>query len=204
MIVLVVRTVWRMSRMNVQAMRLKPFESSMVRTQMVSCIFNDCKARLTVAGQPIRLTLIPSGPRSRNPFDSAVRPARPLSERITAPGGRSRSRSPVRHTDVSGPAPEGVDRYVPGRGGRQSRSPLPRRREGRRPGARRERVDRGAADPRERGRPGARPKKTQEELDAEMEDYWGNGGAAKEDGAAVETGAAVQTVAQEDDIEMAE
>lgn len=109
----------------------------------------------------------------------------------------------MRRTDVSGPAPEGVDRYVPSRGGRQSRSPLPRRREGRRPGARRERGDRNAG-PRDGGRPGARPKKTQEELDAEMEDYWGHGGAAKEDGTAVAVAATVQPVAQEDDIEMAE
>ncbi|KAI9745451.1 MAG: hypothetical protein M1818_000985 [Claussenomyces sp. TS43310] len=160
-------------------------------------------------GQPIRLSLLPGGPsRSRNPFDSAVRPARPLSERITAPGGRSRSRSPVRHTDVSGPPPDGVDRYVPGQGGRYSRSPLPsRRREGRRPGARRERGERGGGAAgreggREAGRSGARPKKTQEELDAEMEDYWGNGAAGKENGATVEPEPAPPAAGG--DVEMAE
>jgi len=136
-------------------------------------------------GQPIRLIPVPVGPgRPRNPFDTAVAPSRPLAERITlAPGARSRSISPVRHTDVSGPAPANVDRYVPGQGSR-SRSPMPRRRDGRAPGARRERGERGG-----RGRDGGgrerRPKKTQEELDAEMEDYWGGG--VKENGQAVDT-----------------
>lgn len=80
--------------------------------------------------------------------------------------------SPVRHTDVSGPIPAGIDRYIPGKGSR-SRSPMPRRREGRPPGARRERNTRA----REGGGGTRRPKKTQEELDAEMEDYWSTGGA---------------------------
>jgi THO complex subunit 4 len=128
------------------------------------------------------------GPRARNPFDTAVRPPRPLADRISIPGGtRSRSRSPVRHSDVSGLAPEGVDRYVPGQGGRRSRSPLPRRREGRRPGDRRERGERrgggrdmGRQGGRDGGRDGGartvrRPAKTQEELDAEMDDYFNNG-----------------------------
>jgi len=121
-------------------------------------------------GQPIRLISVPAGPSGgrRNAFDTAVIPGRSLADRITlAPGVRSRSRSPVRHSDVSGPAPSNVDRYVPGR---DSRSPRPRRRDGRRPGARRER---GGAASERMGRDG-RPKKTQEELDAEMEDYWGS------------------------------
>lgn len=60
----------------------------------------------------------------------------------------------------------------------------PRRRDGRPPGARRERGDRSERGDRGReasGRSARRPKKTQEELDAEMEDYWGSG--AKGDGA---------------------
>ncbi len=142
---------------------------------------------------------MPTGPaRPRNPFDTAVPPSRPLSERITvAPGARSRSLSPVRHTDVSGPVPAGIDRYVPGKGSR-SRSPLPRRREGRPPGARRERGERrGGA--RDGGGGTRRPRKTQEELDAEMEDYWGGGGA-KENG-----DAPTDVIAeQEGDVEMAE
>ena len=137
----------------------------------------------------------PSGGRSRNPLDLAVTRPRPLADRITvAPGTRSRSLSPIRHSDVSGSAPSNVDRYVPGQNTR-SRSPLPRRerRDGRRPGARRERGERGAGGNRI-ARDG-RPKKTQEELDAEMEDYWG--GKSKTNGD--EAG-----VAPETDVEMAE
>lgn len=61
---------------------------------------------------------------------------------------------------------------------------MPRRRDGRPPGARRERGDRSERGDRGRetgGRSARRPKKTQEELDAEMEDYWGSG--AKDNGA---------------------
>lgn len=155
------------------------------------------------SGQPIRLIPVPSGPGGsggrRNPFDTAVRPPRPLEERITrAPVSRDRSLSPVRRTDVSGPPPPNVDRYVPGQG-RSSRSPRPRRRDGRPPGARRERGGRG----REGGRSERRPKKTQEELDAEMEDYWGSGAkaAANGDAAAPALAAPIDAAG---DIEMAE
>ncbi|KAJ2904712.1 THO complex subunit 4A [Zalerion maritima] len=140
-------------------------------------------------GQPIRLTLIPSGPSSRpqrNPFDTAVMPGRSLEERITRP----RSVSPNR--DIDEAARKGIDRYVPG-GKRSSRSPAnpPRRREGRRPGARRDGPSRSGNDSSEGGRGGGaggsaggtggrrgnlRPKKTAEELDAEMADYFGSGG----------------------------
>ena len=140
---------------------------------------------------------IPSGPAAsrRNPFDSAVRAPRPLADRITlAPGARSRSLSPIRHSDVRGPAPSNVDRYVPGQGSR-SRSPLPRRREGRRPGARRERGERSGRGGDRLAKDG-RPKKTQEELDAEMEDYWGQ----KENG----TAEVATTTAAQDDIDMIE
>ncbi|RYO76538.1 hypothetical protein DL766_002591 [Monosporascus sp. MC13-8B] len=110
-------------------------------------------------GQPIRLSLVTAAPR-RNPFDSAHMPGRPLAERITRP----RSLSPRRSDND-----RGVDRYVPGRG---SRSPLPRRRGGggggRRPGAKREA---GSDTGPPRGRDG-RPRKTAEELDAEMADYF--------------------------------
>ncbi|RDW63951.1 hypothetical protein BP5796_10453 [Coleophoma crateriformis] len=156
-------------------------------------------------GQPIRLTAVPSGPsagRSRNPFDSAVIPGRSLADRITvAGGGRSRSLSPVRRY-----APDNVDRYVPGQ--RDSRSP-PRRRErrdggregGRRPGARRERGDRGATrGPSERTARDGRPRKTQEELDAEMEDYWGS--KEKENGG--EEAAAAPAAQPQDDVDMIE
>lgn len=74
---------------------------------------------------------------------------------------------------------------------------MPRRREGRPPGARRERGERkGGA--RDGGGGTRRPKKTQEELDAEMEDYWVGGGAT-------ENGDAGTAPAEpEADIEMAE
>ncbi|KAG5926414.1 hypothetical protein E4U42_003331 [Claviceps africana] len=120
-------------------------------------------------GQPIRLRLLPS----RNPFDNAVMPGRPLSERISKPDGRARSSSPRRRLGDEDAARRGIDRYVPGE---RSRSPAPRRRggreEGRRPGVRRQ------GNAQESGRGGSRSnprvKKTQEELDAEMADYFGN------------------------------
>ncbi|KAG7292545.1 hypothetical protein NEMBOFW57_002580 [Staphylotrichum longicolle] len=161
------------------------------------------------AGQPIRLTLLPSGPSGggspRNPFDSAVIPGRPLAERITVPGQRSRSLSPRRESDEEA-ARRGVDRYRPrgrgggerwgGGGGRLSRSRSPmagggRRRDGggRRPGTRREGGGGGSGGGGggrrgERGGREGRQKKTQEELDAEMDNYFAGGGAQQGEGAA--------------------
>ncbi|KAI1843410.1 hypothetical protein JX265_006236 [Neoarthrinium moseri] len=145
-------------------------------------------------GQPIRLSIMPSGPR-RNPFDTAQMPGRSLADRITVPSGRSRSYSPG--------GDRGIDRYIPA-GGRRSRSPLPRRRGGgRRPGQQREGGGRGGAarDGERKGREGreGRPKKTQDELDAEMADYFG---ATSEAPAAAEPAAAAQ--AGGDDIDMIE
>lgn len=148
------------------------------------------------AGQPIRLTMMPTGPR-RNPFDTAINP-RPLAERITVPSGRSRSLSPHRQSDEEA-ARKGIDRYRPGAS--RSRSPMPpRRREGggggrrqggggrrERGGGRRDDGGRGGGEKSER-----RPKKTQEELDAEMEDYFGGGGAQQNDAAPAANGAAAQ------------
>ncbi|KAF7546040.1 hypothetical protein G7046_g9422 [Stylonectria norvegica] len=163
-------------------------------------------------GQPIRLTLLPSGP-SRNAFDTAVMPSRPLSERISAPGGRARSLSPTRRYDDDEYASrKDIDRYVPGKGSR-SRSPMPRRRGGdggRRPGARRER---GGRDGRDQGRDqdggrggranNPRTKKTQEELDAEMADYFG-GNSAPAAAAAPEPASATTAPVHVDDIDMIE
>ncbi|KAL8813630.1 MAG: hypothetical protein Q9200_000112 [Gallowayella weberi] len=154
-------------------------------------------------GQPIRLTLLPTAPAgdirgrgavARNPFDTVERPPKSLFDRIDDPRfgsasrsrmGRSRSRSPgkPRRSDLSRPAPEGVDRYVPpsagGRSRVRSRSPRRRREDvgGRGRGRGGERRGGG------RENAGARPRKTQDELDKEMEDYWGptgqpDGGAA--------------------------
>lgn len=170
-------------------------------------------------GQPIRLTALSSGP-SRNPFDTAVMPGKPLSERISAPGGRSRSLSPHRRYDEEDAARRGIDRYVPG-GGSRSRSPMPPRRGagGRRPGARREGGrDQDSARGGRGGRGGGaraertntpRPKKTQEELDAEMEDYFNANGGAAEPAAeaaaeAVAPREAAPAPAHADDIDMIE
>ena len=129
---------------------------------------------------------MPSGPAPRrNPFDTAVMPSRPLSERISYPSNRSRSLSPGRNHDGGDSGRKGgLDSYRPGGAGSRSRSPMPSRpREGgRRPGGRRDGGDRGARrEGGERGarngREGGRVRKTQEELDAEMEDYFGPGGA---------------------------
>ncbi|KAL9062847.1 MAG: hypothetical protein Q9157_008589 [Trypethelium eluteriae] len=128
--------------------------------------------------QPIRVTMVPSAPTgpSRNPFDTAEPPNRSLADRISMPDSRrrrGRSASPIRRSDVSRPAPEGIDRYVPGQrsGGR---SPIRRRGTprdgGRRPGTRREPRPRRAEEGHQLVQ--GRPRKTQEELDAEMDNYW--------------------------------
>ncbi|CZT20753.1 uncharacterized protein RCC_06610 [Ramularia collo-cygni] len=146
-------------------------------------------------GQAIRITLMASGPppqpAHRGSLFDRIEPApRSLFDRIdNGPPGRrddgrrrQRSDSPRKAGRL---APD-VDRYVPGgrRGG--SRSPIRRRgtpREGgRRPGAKREEGAAGGgrggrrARTDEEGRPlvGGRPRKTAEELDAEMNDYWGS------------------------------
>lgn len=156
-------------------------------------------------GQPITVTAVAQGPAPgrRNPFDAVMpREGRSLFDRVEAGGDRAparrsrRSESPVslpRRSDVTKPAPEGIDRYVPGAGSRR-RSPAPGGRRGdrgsggRRPGARREESGRGN---RGEGRAGGggRSRKTAEQLDAEMEDYWGgNGTAAKDPVGVAQTG----------------
>ncbi|KAJ5182837.1 RNA binding protein [Penicillium capsulatum] len=126
-------------------------------------------------GQPIRLTLVP-GRRERtgNLMDRVERPrdARSLSpgSDMDADGSRRRRGGRVRRSDVSKPAPEHIDRYVPGQ-----RSPV-RRNGGRRGG--RDNRPRNAENGGGR-RSNARPRKTQEELDQEMEDYWGGNAAAE-------------------------
>ncbi|PHH92604.1 hypothetical protein CDD83_6665 [Cordyceps sp. RAO-2017] len=135
-------------------------------------------------GQPIRLTLLPNRP-ARNPFDTAVMPSRPLAERISLPAQKSRSLSPRRRYDEDDAARKGIDRYIPDDDGR-SRSPMSSRRGGRRPGARREGMANDQQNSRG-GRANPRTKKTQEELDAEMEDYFG-GGSGSAAGAASTNG----------------
>ncbi|KAI0106203.1 hypothetical protein GGR51DRAFT_518222 [Nemania sp. FL0031] len=143
--------------------------------------FNGANAK----GQPIHMTIVSSAPR-RNPFDTAQIPGRPLAERITRP----RSLSP---TDRA------IDRYVP-EGGRRSHSPKPRRR-GRRVGVRRDNGGEGAG--RSTGRDG-RPKKTQEELDAEMADYFDKSSKSATGAAGTTTGANESTAQAADDVDMIE
>lgn len=136
-------------------------------------------------GQPIRLTLLPPGggrggpkaEKSKSLFDRIERP-RDRTERSLSPeddgntggrrrrGGRGRAGA-ARRSDTTKPAPENIDRYVPGQ---RQRSPV-RRGTGRRPGERRD-EKRKTANGGAGG--GPRPRKTQEELDQEMDDYWGH------------------------------
>lgn len=130
-------------------------------------------------GQPVRLTLLCS---SNGKLERTAQMSKgSLFDRIALPRGRNRrSLSPddnesadrrrrhgrhranicrSRRSDVSKPPPDYIDRYVPGQG-----SPI------RRNGSER-RGDRNRGDSSRRN-PNHRPRKTQEELDQEMEDYW--------------------------------
>ncbi|KAK2801984.1 hypothetical protein FQN50_007542 [Emmonsiellopsis sp. PD_5] len=140
-------------------------------------------------GQPISLTMVSSAPpraAARNPFDFAEKPKGSLFDRTEKPRTRdSRSLSPEdlsetpegttgrggrsRRSDVSKPAPEHIDRYVPGQRSPRRRNDGGRGR-GRRAGEAKESRERNGSAGRQGGR---RPRKTQEELDQEMEDYWG-------------------------------
>lgn len=137
-------------------------------------------------GQPIRVSMVASAPsapsaKTRNPFDTTERPSRSLFDRVE---NRSRSESPQSRPRRGGRGgrDDNIDHYVSGeRIGSQRRSPLPGRRGGgndgrrgsRRPGERLHRPQTGGDGHKiVQGR----PRKTQEELDAEMEDYFGGGG----------------------------
>jgi THO complex subunit 4 len=169
-------------------------------------------------GQPIRITLLPAA-KPRNPFDTAEAPRRSLFDRIEQPAPRrrrARSDSPVRrrHSDVSKPAPENIDRYVPGEdSGRErererERRRSPRRRTelrggrgSRRPGDRR--GGRGLQrDPEGHPLVQGRPRKTVNELDAEMDDYWRKG--ETEDNGTANGAQAAPASHNDDDIDMIE
>lgn len=152
--------------------------------------FNGANAK----GQPIHLKILP--PLRRR--DNGGMAGRPLSERVTLSSGRNRSRSPARDLEDEA-ARRNIDRYVPGGRRDRDRSPIRGRgrERGRRPGAGR---DRGRGNAGEGGdRPGrdGRPKKTQEELDAEMEDYF-NAQASSNGGGQAPAAAAAAPVAEED------
>ena len=122
-----------------------------------------------------------------------------------APGPpRDRDSARDRRSDVTKPPPENIDRYIPGAGRPPagSRSSSHRGAAGRRPGERRERAPR--KDDAGHALVGGRPRKTQEELDAEMEDYWGStaGNGTTETRADAAATAAMQGA--EDDIDMIE
>lgn len=131
-----------------------------------------------------------------------ARDGRSLSPRSedNADGGRRRRGGRAHRSDVTKPAPDNIDRYVPGQ-----RSPT--RRSGGRRGGRdnRQQTDR---------RSNARPRKTQEELDQEMEDYWGGANTATEEASVPAQDAPQQTApapapaaaapAADDDIDMIE
>ncbi|KAL1893800.1 hypothetical protein Sste5346_006303 [Sporothrix stenoceras] len=167
-------------------------------------------------GQPIRLSIVPAGGRGGRGGNTTLGSGRPLADRISRPrkrgddGDEDEGDEDDGRTSLAMAARRGIDRYVPGSGstrgngndnsGRlsRSRSPAPRRRDGgggRRPGERRGgrngRGDRNdnRNDNRNGGDGGRRPRKTQEELDAEMADYFvegsnGNGAVAGEASAA--------------------
>ncbi|EFW99944.1 RNA-binding protein [Grosmannia clavigera kw1407] len=186
-------------------------------------IYDDAKEAIrefdgaNAKGQPIRLSIVPSGRRALdNP--AKVGTGRPLAERVSRPGrGRNDDNDEDDKTSMAAAARRGIDRYVPRGGGGgdddRSRSPRPRRREGgRRPGERRgegrgggggEGRGEGKGEGRGEGRTARqnRPKKTQEELDAEMEDYFGGeaGGGGGETAAAA--GIAVTAPLQTDAVE---
>ena len=143
-------------------------------------------------------------------------PGKPLEDRISKPPP-ARSLSPDRNVDEA--AKRGIDRYVPGSSRR--RSPLPsRQRGGRRPGARREGgLGAGGASETDNGNGGRggggsngsggrrrnpRPKKTAEELDAEMKDYFARGSDSKlaPDNASSPDAAPATRSAAHDDIDM--
>lgn len=143
---------------------------------------------------------MPSGPADRGPrggslADRIEKPVRSLADRIEDSRDdlrddprrrRHRSDSPRKGRMVR----DDLDRYMPGP---RSRSPIrrrgtPRGGAGRRPGQRREEAGRPPRRPRmdDDGRPlvGGRPRKTAEELDAEMADYWGGKEAGNGDAGA--------------------
>lgn len=165
-------------------------------------------------GQPIHLSLV-GGRRDRNPLDSAQRPRPSLLDRVQRPrddrslspednadGRRRRGGGRPHRSDVTKPAPDNIDRYVPGQRSHQ-RSP------NRRGGGRRGRDNRSQQTDGSNRRSNARPRKTQEELDQEMEDYWGganNGGetTAPAQDAPQQTAPAPSAPAADDDIDMIE
>ncbi|KAJ5238927.1 RNA binding domain protein [Penicillium chermesinum] len=143
-------------------------------------------------GQPIYLSLVRDAPERSSRTSLFDRIERPRDARSLSPGGddgeRRNARGRGRRSDTTRPAPDHIDRYVPG-----NRSPA------------------ATVVPAAEGVPQCTPRKTQEELDQEMEDYWGGnaGGDAEkqpEPAAPVAAADAVPAVPAtvDDDIDMIE
>ncbi|KAF3902109.1 hypothetical protein ABW21_db0203197 [Orbilia brochopaga] len=140
-------------------------------------------------GQPIRVRIAPLHDRNRRGGPQHTNEGRSLFERVAATpqdvetdesGRRSPRRGPRNVAEMRQNAKElGIDRYIPGeRGGPRDQQS---RRGGHVGGGERERHRGGRGGGHGRGdRPGSgvnRQRKTAEELDAEMNDYWtANGG----------------------------
>lgn len=164
------------------------------------------------------MAIVPAGGRrERNPFDSVEGAKGSLFDRVERPherslspasdseprrrgGGGRRGARGDRRSDVSKPPPAHIDRYVPGQSTAPPAPPAPR---GGRNGRERERADRMTVN--------GRPRKTQNELDQEMEDYWGtaNAGAGSADNETVpnepqQIAPASTAAAGDDDIDMIE
>lgn len=105
-------------------------------------------------------------------FDRVERPLSPESE---TEGGDRRRRGGAsgrgRRSDITKPVPDHIDRYIPGQRDTAHRN-------GGRRGGGRDSRPRNAENAGRRSN--ARPRKTQEELDQEMEDYWGGKDAGTE------------------------
>lgn len=153
----------------------------------------------TAKGQLITVSLV-GPPPTRSLFERIASPA----AADDAPIARDSRRDPTRK-----PTPPGIDRYVPperrrererggGGGGERTqsgpRSAVPRDRE--RPRGGRGRAEKGGRGEKSSGS-NIRPKKTVEELDAEMNDYFG--GANQEEGAAPAAAAVEEKAAVDDD-----
>ncbi|TGZ77841.1 hypothetical protein EX30DRAFT_398246 [Ascodesmis nigricans] len=125
-------------------------------------------------GQPITLTLVSRGgraPQSSSTTTAGPDGARSLFDRIrtASPSDTDRSkRDPTRK-----PTPPGIDRYVPPE--RRRNAPARERDDGRRPPRSNSAPGRSGRQPRSGNgvSTGNRPRKTIEELDAEMNDYFG-------------------------------
>ena len=180
-------------------------------------------------GQPITLALVPPPRSARSLFervDGAERRRRAAAATTDDDEDEDDYGGAPRRSNVRGPPPENIDRYVPGMDDTDGDGPPARGGRGRRGtagggggrasggGGRRGSPRRENSGGARRARPAARgrrraeeerdaeghaivhgrPRKTAEELDAEMADYWGGAAPAEQNGAA---GAAVT-----DDVDM--